>query len=171
MSGQEDPFTLVGDFLHSPYLLFALSLLGVLAATFWLVLAYWTYQDARRRGANRLAWPLAAILFPFVATFVYLLARPPEYTVDRFESRMKLQLLEETLAARQDASCPGCGRPADREFVSCPGCGRRLREPCGGCGRPLNPEWQICPYCPARSGRAGTNGYRSGPGISHGKVR
>ena len=169
MSGTSDPFTLAGEVLRSPYLIFGLSLIGLMAAILWLVLIYWTYLDARRRGANRLAWPLATILFPFVATFVYLLARPPEYTVDRWEGRLKRELLEETLAARRKSACPGCSRRVEPNFLACPDCGQALREPCVRCGRALDPDWRLCPYCPARTVPAGTIRAGASPAGANGR--
>ncbi|MCX6409243.1 MAG: PLDc N-terminal domain-containing protein, partial [Actinobacteria bacterium] len=80
-----DPFQPVSDFFGSTAWTIALVLIQVFAAALWLALAYWVYQDARRRFENSgaiTACVAIALIIPFLGALVYLFIRPPEYLTD-----------------------------------------------------------------------------------------
>jgi hypothetical protein len=92
---------------------------------------------------------LAAIVFPFVGTIVYMIVRPPEYLDDVRERELEMAAAEARLASADYQLCPHCDAPAGRDFLRCPHCLRKLRDTCGTCTKPLDPDWLICPYCEA----------------------
>jgi hypothetical protein len=127
----------------------------LLAAVFWLGLAYWVYRDARRRIDD---WPLVATaallgLIPVVGPVVYLLFRPPEPLADVRLRDAEMRLLEARLGAGTP-SCPVCRAGVQPEFLVCPVCTTRLKQPCGKCEAALEPIWQIGPYCATPAGAA-----------------
>jgi hypothetical protein len=129
------------------------KLLLLLAAVFWLGLAFWVFRDARRRVAD---WMLVATatlvgLVPLVGPLVYLLFRPPESLADVRLRDAELRLLEQRLGAGAP-SCPVCRAGVQPEFLVCPVCTTRLKQACGKCDAALEPLWQICPYCATPAG-------------------
>jgi hypothetical protein len=132
-----------------------LVLLGIVVV--WLALVWFTYADARRRLDDGLligSAVLAALVFPFVGTLVYLIVRPPEYLDDVRERELEIAAAEARLHQVGGLHCPHCDFEVEKSFLRCPSCLRRLKEPCGTCGRPLDPRWKICPYCEAEVGQA-----------------
>ncbi len=118
----------------------------------WLALVWYTFADARRRLDDGLligSAVLAAIVFPFVGTFVYMIVRPPEYLEDVRERELEMQAAEARLIASDYQLCPHCDEAVAKDFLRCPHCLRKLRDRCGSCTRPLDPDWLICPYCEA----------------------
>lgn len=143
---QTDPFSLVGRVLDSPYTKAALAATALVVAALYLALVLWTYRDAARRGASRLPWTLASLLFPFLGPLVYLLLRPPDYALDVHERELELLVLDRVLA-EGTRRCPRCENLVRSDFLGCPHCRMVLKEECEGCGRALEDEWQACPYC------------------------
>jgi double zinc ribbon protein len=134
----------------------AVNLLILVLIVIWLALIYWTFADARRRIADPLlvGCSMAASVFPFVGTIVYLIVRPPEYLEDVRERELEIAAAEARLASLEHHHCPYCGFEVEKDFLRCPSCLRRLREPCAVCAKPLDPRWKICPYCEAEVGQA-----------------
>jgi hypothetical protein len=125
-----------------------LVLLGVVVI--WLALVWYTFADARRRLDDGLlvgSATLAALVFPFIGTLVYMIVRPPEYLEDVRERELEMQAAEARLFEHQ--LCPHCDHLAGRDFLRCPHCLRKLRDTCSSCAKPLDPDWLICPYCEA----------------------
>src|ERR671916_1787107 len=128
------------------------GLLLLFLGALWLALAYYTYMDARRRIADPMlvgTATVAALLFPFIGTIVYMIVRPPEFLEDVHERELEIQAAEARLAQLQGETCPYCEFHVEREFLRCPSCLRRLKEPCRSCAKPLDPRWKICPFCEA----------------------
>ena len=127
----------------------AIRLVVLFLIVIYLALIYWTFSDARRRIADPLlvACAVAASLFPFVGTLVYLILRPPEFLEDVRERELEMQAAEAQLHALDYRLCPHCDYPIERDFLRCPSCLRRLKDRCVACSRPLDPSWTICPYC------------------------
>jgi Double zinc ribbon len=137
----------MADFFDSSAWSLISVLLQVSAVVFWLALAFWTFQDARRRVRD--SWLIVgavilSVVLPVLGTLVYLLLRPPEYLIDAHERELEVAALEARIEGER---CPECDYPTDRKFLSCPQCLRKLREPCMRCSEPLDPRWKICPYC------------------------
>jgi Double zinc ribbon len=133
----------------------AVNLLLLFLVVLWLALIYWTYADARRRIADPMlvGCAVAASVFPFIGTIVYLIVRPPEYLEDKHERELEIAAAEARLASSGTLACPYCSFEIERSFLRCPSCLRRLKEPCAVCGKPLDPRWKICPYCEAEVGQ------------------
>ena len=92
-----DPFQSVSDFFGSGVWTIALVLIQVFAAALWLALAYWVYQDARRRFENSgaiTACVAIALIIPFLGALVYLFIRPPEYLTDAHDRELETLALE-----------------------------------------------------------------------------
>jgi hypothetical protein len=135
-------------------------------AALWLALAFYTYMDSRRRVGDLMlvgTATVAALLFPFVGTIVYMIVRPPEYLEDVRERELEIAAAEARLDQLQAATCPYCDFEVEKDFLRCPSCLRRLKEPCRTCARPLDPRWKICPYCEAEVASGGSRS-RGRPG-------
>ena len=74
---------------------------------------------------------LAAIVFPFLGTVVYLIVRPPEYLEDVRERELEMQAAEARLHSLDYQLCPHCDHVVGRDFLRCPHCLRKLRDACG----------------------------------------
>jgi len=147
------------------------GLLLLFLAALWLALAFYTYTDARRRIADPMlvgTAVVAALIFPFIGTIVYMIVRPPEYLEDAHERELEIQAAEARLAQLQGEVCPYCDFHVEKDFLRCPSCLRRLKEPCRSCGKPLDPRWKICPFCEAEvsSGQPRARARPSGPPAS-----
>ena len=128
------------------------GLLLLFLAALWLAVAYYTYMDGRRRIADPMlvgTATVAALIFPFIGTIVYMIVRPPEYLEDAHGRELEIQAAEARLAQLRGEVCPYCDFHVEQEFLRCPSCLRRLKEPCRTCGKPLDPRWKICPFCEA----------------------
>lgn len=141
-----DPFQLISNFLSSPIIRIGAQLLLLLTVVLWLALVYWTYTDARRRGAAAILWGVVAVIFPFVGSLVYLIVRPPEYELDARERELELAVLERELRSRV-LLCPNCRALIEKDFLVCPACNWELKKPCIECERALDLNWKTCPYC------------------------
>ena len=143
-------FTSLHDLFHSTGFVIARDTAVLLAAVFWLGLAFWVFRDARRRMRDPFLVAFATLvgLVPYIGPVVYLLFRPSETIADVRSRRIELAALEQQLARSQPA-CPVCSSWVEPDFVACPVCTTMLRHPCSTCKAPLEPLWQICPYCVA----------------------
>jgi Double zinc ribbon len=137
--------------IESSGLNLAVDLLIVFVAVLYCSLIYWTYADARRRidDPALIGCAIAASLFPFVGTIIYMILRPPEYLEDVRERELETQAAEARLHQLDQALCPHCDYRVERDFIRCPSCLRKLKERCASCSRPLDRAWTICPYCEA----------------------
>src|ERR671917_2253529 len=82
-----------------------LGLVLLFLAALWLALAFYTYTDARRRIADPMlvgTAVVAALIFPFIGTIVYMIVRPPEYLEDVHERELEIQAAEARLAQLKD---------------------------------------------------------------------
>jgi hypothetical protein len=105
-SGSDDPFESISDFFDSGLWSAISLLLQVFVVLLWLALAYWTYQDARRRieSAPLVAASVAlSVLIPFLGSVIYLIVRPPEYLDEARERELELIALERRLGELGDA--------------------------------------------------------------------
>jgi RNA polymerase subunit RPABC4/transcription elongation factor Spt4 len=141
-----DPFQIISNFLESPILRISGQLVLLLFVVLWVSLVYWTYADARRRGAISVLWTFVAFIFPYVGTLVYLIVRPPEYLEESRERELELAVLERELR-NSVLLCPNCRNMVERDYLICPSCAWELKKSCIKCDRPLNMEWGMCPYC------------------------
>ncbi len=104
-SDSDDPFESISSFFDSG-LWSAISLmLQVFVVLLWLALAYWTYQDARRRFESPAAvggCVALSVLLPFLGTIIYIIVRPPEYLDEARERELELLALERRLGELGD---------------------------------------------------------------------
>jgi hypothetical protein len=141
------------------------GLLVLFLAALWLALVFYTYMDSRRRIADPMlvgTAVVAALVFPFVGTVVYMIVRPPEYLEDVRERELEIQAAEARLSQLEGDVCPYCDFEVDKDFLRCPSCLRRLKESCRTCAKPLDPRWKICPFCEAEVSSGQGRGRRSG---------
>jgi RNA polymerase subunit RPABC4/transcription elongation factor Spt4 len=122
----------------------------VFLVVFWLAIVFWTWRDARRRGAMSWFWAIVVALFfpllPLPGWVVYMVVRPPEYEEDARERELEIRAREAELA-RESSACPSCLKPVDPDYLICPYCMKKLKKECGNCGRALKMSWAVCPYC------------------------
>jgi len=117
-------------------------------AVLWLATVYWVLKDARRRINEKAVISvavLAALIFPVIGVFIYMIVRPPEYLEDAQERELEMRMIEARLSEEQ--RCGFCKTPVREDFLICPKCQRRLRNVCPGCRRPVESAWKACPYC------------------------
>src|SRR5437764_14550738 len=76
--------------IESSGLNLVIDLLILFVVVLYFALIYWTYADARRRIADPMlvGCAVAASLFPFVGTIIYMVVRPPEYLEDVHEREL-----------------------------------------------------------------------------------
>lgn len=146
LAAETDPLRLAVDVLGSPWLNWAMYFGAISGLGLWVALAYWVYNDAERRGVSGLGWIVVAVCLPFVGAAIYLLARPPEYEVDRRERELQQAVFEQELKEKIEL-CPGCRGVVERDHAYCAGCGTALKNTCHGCEAPLRPSWSNCPFC------------------------
>jgi RNA polymerase subunit RPABC4/transcription elongation factor Spt4 len=122
----------------------------VFLVVFWLAIIFWTWRDARRRGAMSWFWAVVVALFfpllPLPGWAVYMVVRPPEYEEDARERELEIKAREAELA-REGSVCPSCLKPVESDYLICPHCMKKLKKECASCGRALKMSWAVCPYC------------------------
>ncbi|UCE07037.1 MAG: zinc ribbon domain-containing protein [bacterium] len=99
----------------------------------WLIVVFWVYRDAERRGMNGVLWALLIFVGNFVGLIIYLIVRSEEFP--------------RLAAAEPTQSCPSCGKVVVQKYAFCPHCGARLKAVCPKCEKPVSSEWKVCPHC------------------------
>ncbi len=105
-SSSSDPFESISGFFDSGLWGLITVLLRIFVVLLWVALAYWTYQDARRRilAPGLVAGCVAlSVLIPFLGSIIYLIIRPPEYLDEARERELELLALEQRLGELGDA--------------------------------------------------------------------
>jgi hypothetical protein len=102
---------------------------------YWILLAFWVFTDAKRRGQRHPAlWGVLTMIGNVIALIVYNMVRP-QMRVDKSGKKQPRGV------------CPLCGAVLKCDFIACPGCGILLRSKCKNCHRALENDWNFCPYC------------------------
>jgi hypothetical protein len=135
---------------------------------FWIIVLFWVYRDAERRGMNGVLWTLLVFIGNLVGLIIYLIVRNESRTAPgpaapsaksaasaTSATTRSLSATESTGPAPNPAapessfppSCPKCGKPADPKYAFCPYCGENLRPVCPSCGKPVEPAWLACAHC------------------------
>ena len=154
----------------------AVNVLILVLIVIWAALIFWTFADARRRIDDPMlvACAIAASLFPFVGTIVYVIVRPPEYLDDVRLRELEMKAAEARLGELDYALCPHCDYEVRSDFLRCPSCMRRLKERCYSCSKPIDPTWKLCPFCEAETATTPAPRARAAAGDrldSHGAAR
>ncbi len=141
-------FSSIHDALHSTAFTIAVDVVLSLAVLFWLSIAFWVFEDARRRMEHPVFVGAATVvgLVPLVGPPVYLLFRPSETLEDLHARDVELHALEQQLTHGR-STCPVCSSAIEPGYLVCPVCTTRLRQACSTCEAPLEPLWRVCPYC------------------------
>jgi RNA polymerase subunit RPABC4/transcription elongation factor Spt4 len=134
------------NFFNSPLFRFLLYVTRIFLIVLWLSLAYWTYRDAKSRGAMAFYWFLVTLIFPLFGWLIYLVVRPPELLAEVRERELDIKA-KEIAVANGRLLCPACGRPVEKDFLICPYCLKKLKKACPQCQHALKLNWTICPYC------------------------
>jgi len=113
-----------------------------------VLLAFWVFTDAKRRGHKFPAlWAVLTLIGNVIAWIIYMMVRPA--TTVNTEGKVVPK-----------GTCPLCGTKLRSDFIACPGCGILLRSRCHNCSRALENDWSFCPYCttqiirPSRAGES-----------------
>lgn len=136
----------VVNFFNSSMFHFIVSVTKLFFVIFWFSLVYWTYRDARRRGAMAGYWATVTLIFFVFGLFIYLIVRPPEYKEDARERELEIKT-KEAMINESDLVCPACLKPVEHDFLICPYCLKKLKKSCPSCDHPLKLNWTVCPYC------------------------
>lgn len=105
-----------------------LTVIALFCLPIVLMIAVFTWQDAKRRGMNRILWTCIAGLSPALVGFIiYLLVRS---TYSRLV-------------------CTGCGHSVTEADAVCANCGANLKPQCPSCGNAVEECWNSCPHCAA----------------------
>lgn len=143
-----DLFSAFSNFFSSPTFKLFTRMFSLFVIVIWMSLIYWTYRDAKRRGALSVYWAAVVLFFNIFGWFVYLIVRPPEYLDDVKERELEIRSQEAALD-KSDLVCSSCFKPIEPDFLICPYCLKKLKESCPRCGRALRISWTVCPYCKA----------------------
>lgn len=98
------------------------SLCGLLALAYWLLIMAWLYQAASKADMNRTLWTILGLFFNLAAVIAFLIARS------------------------QQTVCPSCGA-YQKSGVFCRACGASLQMKCGECGTVVDGKAAYCPHC------------------------
>lgn len=129
-------------------MLFAVTVIGMVATGFWIAFIIWTYNDLKSRTRDPLAPLAAALMVAILYVFglvIYIMLRPQETLADAYERSLEEEALLQEIEERP--SCPGCGRAVKGQWQVCPYCHTKLKKPCVSCSEVLELSWNICPYC------------------------
>jgi hypothetical protein len=105
-SDSGDPFSSISDFFDSGLWSAMRVMLQIFVVLLWIALAYWTWQDARKRieSPGLIAGCVAlAIVLPFLGAIIYLVIRPPQYLDEARERELELLALEQRLGELGDS--------------------------------------------------------------------
>lgn len=141
-----DLFSSIAKFLGSPFFQLFRGLLILFLFILWCSLVYWTYRDAKKRGALAVYWAVVVFFFNLLGLVIYLIIRPPEYVEDATERELEIKT-KEALLDRSSLVCRACLRPIKEDFLICPYCFKKLRKECPNCQKALQMSWTVCPYC------------------------
>jgi RNA polymerase subunit RPABC4/transcription elongation factor Spt4 len=127
------PMQIHNNFIF-PLRIFPLPLLPpLLFLILGIVIVFWVYRDAERRGMSGVLWALLVLVGNIIGLIIYLIVRNEE-----FPRRISDEPIQ---------SCPSCGKAVPQHFAFCPHCGARLKTVCPNCDKTVSSDWKVCPYC------------------------
>ena len=94
------------------FLWFPLIIIGIIGLIYgvWILVAYWVYKDAKKRGENGILWALLVVVGGLIVIIIWFVIRPP-------------------IGGKKTSSdrrCPSCGRIIPFDSVVCPYCGKKF---------------------------------------------
>jgi hypothetical protein len=121
------------------------SFFGGALVIFWILVLFWVYRDAERRGMSGVLWALLVFIGNLIGLIIYLIVR----NEGRAAPAGPVAPDGPPVAAEPcgPPTCPKCGKPSDDKHAVCPYCGENLRPVCPRCAKPVEPAWQACAHC------------------------
>ena len=115
---------------------------------FWILVLFWVYRDAERRGMSGVLWALLVFIGNLIGLIIYLIVRNDNRTAPAALGA-PAGPAGKPVAAEPccPPTCPACGKPADAKHAFCPSCGGSLRPVCPRCSKPVEPAWRACAHC------------------------
>lgn len=122
-----------------------------------LVIAFFVYNDAQRRGQaffTSVLWAVGSVAMPIIVVPLYLLIGRKVSVGDKRNTGSGTDIIDvEATVVEETVPCPMCGRMVQEDFKVCPYCSHTLHPKCHSCGQDLNREWKVCPNCQAQVDR------------------
>lgn len=106
----------------------AASVLMLLFMIYWIIVALWVYQNARRSKLSAPAWGIVTLFTNLAGVLVYLVYK------------------------YLNSVCVSCGAVQARSNVFCTNCGSKIGTTCSACGHGLKPSDHYCPKCGQKRG-------------------
>ena len=109
------------------------TLLGLMLAMYWIGLALWVYQDARRKKANASLWGLLALITNLAGLFVYLIYKQNNLICFKCGAlQSKFSSFCSNCGTEINKSCPHCQAMISKRDIYCSRCGVKLGSNLGG---------------------------------------
>lgn len=101
----------------------AASVIMLLFMIYWIIIALWVFQDARKSKLNAPVWGIVALFTNLAGALVYLIYK------------------------NINCVCSFCGAVLPRGSVFCSACGKKIGTLCPKCGHSLKQTDKYCPKC------------------------
>lgn len=101
----------------------AASLLMLLFMLYWIIIALWVYQNARKSHLSAPVWGIVALFTNLAGVLVYLIYK------------------------HINKACAFCGAVQPTANIFCTFCGNKIGTTCTKCGHSLKPDDKYCPKC------------------------
>ena len=101
----------------------AASLLMLLFMIYWIIIALWVYQNARKSRLSAPVWGIVALFTNLAGVLVYVIYK------------------------HINNVCAFCGAVQPNANVFCTFCGNKIGTICPECGHSLKPDDKYCPKC------------------------
>jgi len=108
-----------------------MSICFVIIFIWWILIGFWMYQDAEKRGRNGELWLIIGIFSGVIGLIIWLAERPE--VSEEGQKEMKEFTGEEEEINREDKRskpdkkfCKYCGTEIDKEANFCKNCGKEL---------------------------------------------
>ena len=109
------------------------TLLGSMLAIYWIGLALWVYQDARRKKVNASLWGLLTLITNLAGLFVYLIYKQNNLICFKCGAlQSKFSSFCSNCGTEINESCPHCQAMISKGDIYCTRCGVKLGEILGG---------------------------------------
>ncbi len=107
----------------------AASVLMLLFMIYWIIVALWVYQNARRSKLSAPVWGIVTLFTNLAGVLVYL--------VYKYLNNV----------------CVSCGAVQAKGNIFCTHCGSKIGTTCSACGHVLKPSDHYCPKCGQKRSR------------------